>query len=331
MAWITVGDRKDKLIGLFDCRLESLDEDLYPDFYDTCFDSRQDELEDQHPFEPKSTYPHSAIELATVATHYINCYRIHSKAYFYYGADYSQNWGDPDRKRKLSERYSPVGTVGYYFGLTLDAAFDEVYYYCKGDIDTEKYMILTIDCFFDNVFYMMPYGVLNAVWKIVGLEPVSPMDMYLQIMDPYTGNEITDKIGLWARQQGFDGLIYPSARYGQKTDMERAKNTGSLIVPVLNSVHLGTPLCQHNLLSASFFPGFTQYVEKKKRSKKSEAVFYVYAEPNLVLFSNSQLRGSDRAVFYRTFPVGMTDLVESLDPRLQSKNYTKISGIDVWS
>src|SRR5947209_5793998 len=206
----TFGNRIDMLKGVFQLAPTDFSQGDIADFYAHCYQERQKELRSTGHFRiTKKEFPASAIEHTTIRTEYIPVYRIHSKQYFQAGPNYGANWLLSERKRNNNERYSPFGTEGFYFGLTLPAAEHEARHYGEGQIDPKKYMILVMECCFDNILYLSA-GAIGVVWEVVGLDPPeSLMDMYLKIMDPNTNNKVTNAIGLWARREGFDGLIYP--------------------------------------------------------------------------------------------------------------------------
>lgn len=320
MAAITVGDRVDRLSGMYDAGLASLKPDYLADYYADCFVERKGDASVRaFGVDAEAPWPERALEHATVNSQYISVYRIHSKDHFLSGFNFPANWADSERKAQAQERFSPVGAVGHYFGLTLDAALDEACFYGDGSIDVRRRMILVLECSFDNLLYLTVQSALQAAWELVGLPPVSLMEMYLRIMDPETGNREADAIGAWARSHGFDGVIFPSARYGQREDLERARAAGREPIPVMNTVFIGSHLCVQGLATWGFKNVLVAHLQQTGAGKRFHPV---YAEPNLVLFDGSQIGGKNRAVFYQTFPLDMAKEVEDLDPRLKSKSYT---------
>jgi hypothetical protein len=199
------------------------------------------------------------------------------------------------------DRYSPYGVEGLYFGLCLEAAEDEARYYGQGKISEDESMILVIDCSFDNVLYLT-CGVLPWIWQAVGLpEAKSSMDMYLRLLDPRTDNPVTNAIGTWARDAGFEGLIYPSARYGQDEYLAGLQKKGFHLVPGINFVDLGSHVCRawpQPVYHVSF-----AVAEEIERLGGYEKCVPVLANQNIVLFDSGQIQGDNRAVFYQTFPV----------------------------
>lgn len=276
----------------------------YMDYYDSCIDNREYYILNQLYKEGQNSlpYPDKTISAATIKTVYLDCFRIHSKRYFYYGDQYLKTWDDSHRKKKLKERFSPFGVTGYYFGLTLNAAFDEASYYASGKIDETKKFILTIDCYYNNLLYLMLPSVLLAVWQILGLELVHPVEMFNLIVDKNTCNDVTNQIGIWARHQGFDGIIYPSARYEQRQKISNAKQKGMPVLPLLNPTYIGTSFCQ-NGLSVIVDNVLIQLWQYYLELGKPNEFMLAHTEPNLVLFNNSQISAIDRTVFYRTHPI----------------------------
>lgn len=253
-------------------------------------------------------WPESAVEHCVVRTEYRPVYRIHSKEYLETGVRYPRNWASSERKRLRADRYSPFGTEGFYFGLTLEAAEDEARF-PGGSIDPAEYLILVLYCCFDNVLDLTA-GCLGAVWEVVGLgSSTSMIDMYLAIMDPETGNRVTNGIGVWARERGFDGLIYPSARYGQGAWFEAKAREGFTLLPAVNFVDMGS----HMTPSVAVMHSTTAVMNAIEQAGGIEHCIPVWAEPNLVLFDGHQVSGDRWGVVYRTFPLGAREEVISLD------------------
>jgi hypothetical protein len=303
--------------GYYDARLTGLD--VLPDVdshWSDCFDVRH--AEDFHFPDPNTLppLPDRQLKLGTVKTEYVSFYRVHSKKYFGWGADFPSNWRDDDRKRSAVERFSPPGTVGHYFGLTPDAALDEALYYGNGQIDSQERFFLMIRCYFDNLLYLTQVGVLAAVWKLLNLDRMSLGDMYFKIMDPHTDSEITNKIGIWSREYGFAGLIFPSARYGQQLDIEALRKAGCRPFPALNAVSIGSRLDKR---VQPFEAVLSDNVIYEEAGPTDGTPVAIYAEPNLVLFSGDQLQGSDRAIFYVGVPLEHRDYVIATDLRMQKK------------
>lgn len=295
---------QDCLVGMSYPQDHQFNLSTYMDYYDKCIDEREYYILNQLSKNGHNSLPHpeKAINAATISTLYLDCFRIHSKKYFYYGDQYYKTWDYSHRKERLKERFSPFGVTGYYFGLTLNAAFDEANYYSLGKIDESEKFILTIDCCFDNILYLMIPGVLIAVWEILGFEFIHPVEMFNLIIDRTTCNDITNQIGLWARHQGFDGIIYPSARYGQREHIAKAKERGKIILPLLNPTYIGTSFCQHGMMVIvnDVLNHLWQYFLELG---KPNDFLMAHTEPNLVLFNNRQLTAIDRTVFYRTLPL----------------------------
>lgn len=308
------------MVGYGDGRLEGLK--CLPginEHYSECFDARQDAI-DALPDPWVSELPdrpERAIALGTIQTRYITLYRVHSKRHFKWGRKFPRNWPDDRRKRRAKERFSPPGTVGHYFGVTADAALDEAYYYGHGQIDSRKQFFLALECFLDNILYLTDLAVLTSVWKVLGLDPRSTADMYFAVMDLQTDNTITNKIGVWARDRGLSGLIFPSARYGQRLDLAKQREDGGCPFPVVNTVPIGSHM-DELMVQNSGLSGQLLYDTAKQQGGKP---IPVYAEPNLVLFSGQQVRALDRAVFYSCASMEHRENVMQIDKRHQLKSY----------
>lgn len=304
--------------GYYDARLAGLD--VLPDIeshWSDCFDAQHAQNFD---FPDPATLPpteHRQLRLGTVNTEYVSFYRVHSKKHFQWGSDFPSNWQDNDRKRKAVERFSPPGTVGHYFGLTPDAALDEALFYGNGVIDSQKFFLM-IRCYFENILYLTQIDVLTTVWKLLNLEKTSLGGMYFKIMNPHTDSEITNRIGIWARENGFAGLIFPSARYGQQLNVEALREAGHRPFPALNTVSIGSHLDKNVRLVDTTLADQLIYDEA---SAESGSPLAIYAEPNLVLFSADQLHGRDRAIFYVGVPIEHRDYVVDADPRMQKKSF----------
>jgi hypothetical protein len=255
-----------------------------------------------------------------LSTRYVPVYRIHSRRLFKPGDAFYANWDDSEHRKAQKHRFSPSGVQGYYFGLTLDAATDEAMHYENGKIDSTAKMILVLDCCFDNLLYLMHPLIISDIWNKVGLPSVSYFEMYLTLMDPNTENRVCDQIGIWARENGFDGLIFPSARYGQRGAIGAARRDGKTPVPAVSFVPLGTAVCEGPVEPAGWFNQMLLHHMSAHGGPQEHAP--IFAEANLVLFSNRQLTAMDRAVFYWSFEIGEADEVLRADRRTGSKTHT---------
>jgi RES domain-containing protein len=282
-----------------------------------CFDERH---EHDYSFPDLVALPSERerhLKACTVDTEYVSFYRVHSKQHFRWGKDFPRNWEDNKRKLQAQERFSPAGVTGHYLGLTPDAALDEALYYGKGSIDQHSRFFLMIRCYFENILYLSHPSALDAVWTILGLDSKSLGEMYLSIMCPETDSETTNRIGLWARDSGFDGLVFPSARYGQRLDLDGLREEGKTPFPAMNSVSVGCHLDRHLIHAATLAD---QLVYEEAKSSPGTP-FPIYAEPNLVLFSSRQLQGDDRAVFYVGTSLADREYAIRTDERPQKKNF----------
>jgi hypothetical protein len=310
VAWIRIGDRIERQQGLCDDRVPLLQPTQFDEHHKRCATERRAALGDERIV----VVMNGAVP---VATRHIPVYRIHSRAHFQPAPEFPANWDDTPRRRLAEHRFSPGGVSGYYFGLTLDAALDEALHYGNGSIAADVSLILVMDCYFDNLLYLMHPLVIGDIWKKAGLGDTDYFSMYLTLMDPGTNNHACNRLGLWARERGFDGVIYPSARYGQQGARAAAERDGYQVVPAVNFVPLGTKLCGHEVEPAGWF---NQMLAHQRLSPDDTVP--VFAEPNLVLFSNAQLTAKDRCTFYWTFPVDAAPDVARADRRLASKTYT---------
>ncbi len=317
----TINLSPDRTIGMFQIPPTDFPGGDFASFYSHVFAARQEELRRTGNFRmTEKQLPFSAIEHCTIRTEYRPLYRIHSKKYFETGVDYVGNWVPSERKRQRAERYSPYGTEGFYFGWTLNGAEDEARFGSGGIIDPKEYMILVIEACLDNILYLTA-GCLDAVWSVVGLDPPdSIMDMYEAIMDPRTDNETTNAIGRWAREQGFNGIIYPSARYGQEDWAKKRMKEGYSAIPAINFVEMGSHLCQN-------FVAFQHARHAADIAIQAagglEKCIPLWAESNLVLFDGKQVNGEERGVIYQTFPLNLRDAAMGQDVfGRQSRSFT---------
>jgi hypothetical protein len=263
-------------------------------------------------------WPRSAIQHARVRTALISTYRVHSRRHFAGGERFPESWPSKDIKAPIAERYSPSGTIGYYFGLTIDAALDEAQYY-NPEINLTKNqskILLVHRTHYHDLLYLTP--VLSAVWAQLGLPEMHTWDMYLTIMDPRTGNDITDRIGLWAREEGFKGVIYPSARYGQRVDW--MDDTKRAVFPALNFVEIGSHLCEQGVAMHMTLNELVRTL-----TWIAEPPQIVFSEPNLVVFDEEAVAGRDRPVFYTTYELHESAHLKILDDRKGLKTQVKLS------
>lgn len=303
-------------VGYHDGRLEG--GSPLPDIhahYSNCFDYRAAKgitIPISFPTDTKLKNEGS-LKYAIVDTGYATFYRITKKKHFRPGADFPSNWEDTQYKKDASQRYSPVGTVGHYFGLTYDAALDESMYYGQGAVDSNEYFLLAIECYFEKILYLANYSVLASIWTLLGFPQKNHMEMMIELLNPDTSNELTDAIGLWARDFGARGLIYPTARYSQRQELACLLQHDGPVYPMINHVSIGcrmdfTPITA--METCSYFIGL-----ERRGGKIYEEWTPIYADLNLVLFSGEQLRGSDRAVFYQTAPLELAYIVAAEDTR----------------
>jgi len=321
MAILNVfGESVDRLTGAFQLSGADFGYGDIADYYAYCARERERELQQTGQFKPpKKNQPEAAIEHNILRTRYIPIYRIHSKRYFEAGVNFPKNWTTSERKQLRIDRYSPFGTEGFYFSLTLPGAEDEARYYGAGKIDPNDQMILVMEACFDNVLDLCS-GALPWIWQAAGLQPPQSLsEMYLKVMDPMTGNPDTNAIGRWARKRGLDGLIYPSARYDQADELQLAKANGITVVPVVNWVDTGS----HIPWSAAL-PLLHRHLSDYARVGDEKKWVTAFSEPNLVLFGPHQLSGEQRGIIYQTFPLGMRDQVLAQDDlaRRRSSTYT---------
>jgi len=321
MGWLQLGVEVENQQGICDGSVHDLPTLDFDEYHKYCTRTRRVSLGDQH------------IEVLVngdipVSTRYVPVYRIHYKNYFHSAEHFYLNWDESSRRRQQLHRFSPAGTLGFYFGLTLDAALDEAKHYATEELNNSQQMILVMDCCLDNILYLMHPLVISGIWKKVGLPETDMFEMYLKLMDTDTNNEVCHRIGIWARQRGYGGLIYPSARYTQRYAQEAAEK-GLKLIPAVNFVPLGTKICGYSVEPAMwFYNHLYHYIQSA-----SECV-PVFAEPNLVLFDNEQITGLARAIFYWTFPLSEAAKVTKSDQRLASKSYTSFikteTDVSIW-
>jgi hypothetical protein len=295
-------------VGYVDGRLGPKDD--VPDYethYSNCYDAR---VALGHKILKPSNAPDKQIRIATVDTHYSTYYRIVKKKYFL-GADaFPRNWEDNDRKLSTNDRYSPKGTVGHYLSVSFDAAMDEMLYR-HGDFDGSDYTLLAIESYFSNILYLADYAVLATVCDLIPIKYDNPLDLMNAILNPETANAMTDRIGLWARDRGLDGLVYPTARYAQQQDLQRNLNAGQPVFPMMNRLGIG---CRMDMLSSLDVGTYWQLLGRQGIDHPDD-YHVIYADLNVVLFSGRQLQGEDRAVFWQACSLESAHLLLSLDQR----------------
>jgi hypothetical protein len=134
--------------------------------------------------------------------------------------------------------------------------------------------------------------------------------MYKTVMDPRTANDITDRIGLWAREAGFKGIVYPSARYGQRLDWPGDQKRAAF--PALEFVEIGSHLCEQGVAMQMTLNALAAALAELSFDDPPPIVF---SEPNLVIFDEDHVAGRDRPVFYATYALREADLVRLNDER----------------
>jgi hypothetical protein len=272
-----------------------------------------------HIIEARSKYdfPLRAIEHARVRTALISTYRVHSRKYLTGGADFPRMWNPHDRKLNSFQRFSPPGTIGYYFGLTVDAALAEASYYEGADVELSPdptKILLVHRTYYTDLLYLAP--VLGMVWEYLNLPEMPLWEMFLTVMDPQTDNAVTNAIGLMARERNFKGVIFPSARYGYKP--EDSVTAGAVDrLPILNFVEIGSHLCEQGI---AIQMTLNHLIGGLTRTAQLEPPTVVYSEPNLVLFDEASVAGNDRPVFYATYNLADARRVSELDERAGLKH-----------
>ncbi len=256
---------------------------------------------------PKLNHPHESFEAARSRTALISTYRVHEAKYYQGGRSFPEMWKPFPKKIEISQRYSPPGTIGYYFGLNVNAALDEARFGYGPDVegDTTK-LVLVHRTYYEDILYLAP--VLWQVWGHLNLPEMPLWQMYLSIMDPDTSNNYANEIGLWAREYGYKGIMYPSARYA---DWDKSLPIASLF-PILNFTPIGSYLCEH-----SFGPQMVLQLLAKGISETmiDSPPKLVTSEPNLVIFDEKMVAGLDRPVFYTTYFMHEARKVDELDER----------------
>jgi len=324
MAWTEVELRLNRLIGVHDDRLAVIRSHAIPDYYDACARER---LQDEYFQGIIIRREPNPLADSVVRTTYIPLYRYHSKRYFFRGEEFPRNWEPSERKRLPVDRYSPFGTQGHYFSLTLEGAENEALYYGRGVVDKNEMIIVVLDLYLDGILDLLS-SKLSELWKLAGLERDIPIDeMYLRLMNPRTDNAVTNAIGLWARRElAVSGLIYPSARYGQLDWVARGVSKGLKPVPLINRVAVGSQI-DRSFFMSSIRLAQTVFNAHEMRTRKE---FPVSAEASLVLFDGNPLYGRDRAVFYQTCPVDDRTEVEAEDDKARQQNFLIRFGSDAW-
>ena len=255
-------------------------------------------------------YPQRAIEAARVETALISTYRIHQLARLGTGAEYPSTWSPHPARASAPCRYSPSGYEGYYLGLTVDAALDEASYYHGCDVEQQGLagsVLLVLRTFFTDLLYLAP--VIDAVWEILEFAPMPCWEMYARIMDHSSDNEYTNMIGTWAREQGFKGLVFPSARFSQRELLE-VSNCDHF--PLLNFTEMGTHLCESGLAVMQTIQRVSTGINPERPLRSP---IPICSEPNVVIFDHEVLDGSRTPVFYRTYEIQESASVRMLDDR----------------
>ena len=307
MGWLQYGNVVDNQLGICNGAIGDLPTHDFSEYHKKCTSQRIDDLGGQRL---------AVIRTANtpIRTRYVPFYRIHSRKHFHSAEHFYRNWDVSERRLEKHDRFSPTGTLGFYFGATLDAAIDEALYYGDGEI-TNDHFILVLDVCLDNILYLMHPVILKLVWAHLQLPVISIFDMYLSIMDDDRQSDICNTISGWARSNGYEGILYPSARFGQKFLSDLAPEN---MVPAVNFVELGSQICRGATEPAMWF-NQQLFAHLNKHSPDAIPVF---AEPNLVMFDIEAIGGLDRAIFYWTFNLNRSEDISRMDRRLGSKSYT---------
>ena|GEM_PF-4182240 len=254
--------------------------------------------------------------LARVSTKYAKFFRIHKKEYIHVNENYPKMWEEGHWKHDRKERFCPIGKLGFFFGLTSDAALDEMRFYTSNSfIDSEKYCVLIMEMCLNDILYLLEPTVLEMIWRDIGIAPCNSFsEMYLKLMDLSTNNETCNSIGAWARDNGYAGIVFPSARYAQKDDYKQAKRDNLTIIPEIDIVDLGTFFCKLSFAMG----GVCLNMEYEGNTKKP---WILYTQPNLVLFDNKQLveLKDHYPIYYSVLDIDMTDRIRQVSHRINTR------------
>jgi RES domain len=267
--------------------------------------------------ESKVDAPLRAIEHARIRTALISTYRVHPKEHFADGVAFPKTWEAHEGKIQSHQRFSPPGAIGYFFGLTVDAAIDEASHYARRNLEDNPdpaKLLLVHRTYYTDLLYLAP--VLPAVWEYLDLPEMPLWEMYIAVMNRETANEIADSIGAWARNADFKGIVYPSARYGQNVAVPEGADAGDRF-PLLNFVELGSHLCEQGVAALWTLNALIGGVARKPPLRPPPIV---YSEPNLVVFDEAMVAGLDRPVFYATYELRDAGVVRDSDERAGLKH-----------
>jgi hypothetical protein len=323
MAWAEAAVRTDRLYGVRDERSAVIRVRDIPDYYHACARER---IHDPY-FQTVVVGKTDPLSDSLVRTNYIPLYRMHARQYFYRGDDFPSNWEPSERKRHRADRYSPFGTEAHYFSLTLQGAENEALYYGDGALDSNKLVLLVLNVCLDGILDLLS-GQLAGIWRLADLDPDAPVaEMYLRLMDPSTDNQTTNAIGLWARKQpGVNGIIYPSARYGQLDWASRGIARGLKPAPMINRVIVGSQIDRTYVMGALELA----HAVFAAHAMPERGEFPVSAEANIALFDAEQLLGREWPVFYQTCHFDDRAEIEEEDDRGRQQNFPIRFGSDTW-
>jgi len=180
--------------------------DMSFDVPDDLFDAYVEVGWMKEPFDQTGSLPMSSAIRGTFV-------RWHNPSYFWSGSDFWKTFQDGPWKWEDQQRFAGSHlNCGHYFAIEQAGAEAEACFY---GLDTQKTALLEIRAEFVNILDLTYEDYLVEVAKnvITNLDEITLMRILSAFVSPERGgNKITDFIGCWARQQGYEGILFFGAR-----------------------------------------------------------------------------------------------------------------------
>jgi len=143
-------------------------------------------------------------------------YRWHDVKRIWTGEDFRKTFQDDEWKWKSHGRFAGKNlNCGHYFAFTPDGASAEAHFY---SLDCKEKELLDIDAEFESVLDLTYPDTIRTVLDVsIGnpeaLVGVSRMFLVSLVATPEQGGDtVTDSIGVWASNRGYEGILFYSAR-----------------------------------------------------------------------------------------------------------------------
>jgi hypothetical protein len=142
-------------------------------------------------------------------------YRWHTRDWLFQGAEFHRTFEDGPWKWDAQGRFAGKGiNCGHYFGLSVAAANEEAKHY---GIDTSTSALIELEGKSRRILDLTHPDVIRAVFETCVDEHRVVSHSYYTMLEELIerdegGSVITNYIGHWARRQGYEGILFFSAR-----------------------------------------------------------------------------------------------------------------------